>query len=88
MSEIKRKIIEHRLDKEINSMMRKYPAGVLAEVFKVFPTFEVLKYQVSSMIDDDMDPFPIMNHIEDYKTELFDAIMEMARTSVVLETEA
>ena len=85
---MKRKIIEHRLDKEINSMMRKYPTGVLTEVFKVFPTFDVLRYQINSMIDDDMDPFPIMNHIENYKIELFDAIMEMARTSVVLETEA
>ena len=88
MSEMKRKIIEHRLDKEIKSMMHKYPSGVLAEVFKIFPTFDVLKYQVNSMIDADMDPVPIMNHIENYKIELFDAIMEMARTSVVLETEA
>ena len=88
MSEMKRKIIEHRLDKEINSMMRKYPSGVLTEVFKIFPTFEVLRYQINSMIDDDMDPIPIMHHIEDYKIGLFDAIMEMARTSVVLETEA
>lgn len=88
MSEMKRKIIEHRLNKEIKSMMQKYPPGILAEVFKIFPTFEVLKYQVNSMIDADMDPVPIMNHIENYKIELFDAIMEMARTSVVLETEA
>ena len=59
MSEMKRKIIQHRLSKEINSMMHKYPSGVLAEVFKVFPTFEVLKYQVGSMIDADMDPLKI-----------------------------
>lgn len=88
MSEMKRKIIEHRLDKEIKSMMHKYPSGVLADVFKNFRTFDVLKDQINAMIDADMDPLPIMHHIEDYKIELFDAIMEMARTSVVLETES
>ena len=31
-----------------------------------------VKYQINSMIDDDMDPIPIMHHIEDYKIGLFE----------------
>ncbi len=82
MSEMKRKLIQHRLSKEIKDMIQKYPRAVVDEAFKIYPNFDVLRYQINSMIDCDMDPKPIFDHIEIYKLELFDTIMELARTKI------
>ena len=86
MSEIKRKIIEYHLKREIDEMKAKYPEGVLDEVFKdqlLFP-FSLLRYRVGVMIDNDKDPEPIMNFIHNYKLELFDAVMKLARQSTLV----
>lgn len=88
MSDMKRKLIHHRLSKEIKEMTSKYPRGVLAEVFETFPTFTVLQETVGQMIDADRDPSVILNHIDVYKLELFDAVMDLARKASVLETQS
>ena len=87
MSDMKRKLIHHRLSKEIKEMTSKYPRGVLAEVFNTFPAFTVLQENVGQMIDADKDPSVILNHIDVYKLELFDAVMDLARKASVLEPE-
>ena len=86
MSEMKRKIIEYHLKREIDEMKAKYPEGVLDEVFKdqlLFP-FPLLRYRVDVMIDNDKDPEPIMDFIYNYKLELFDAVMKLARQSTLV----
>ena len=88
MSDMKRKLIHHRLSKEIKDMYNKYPSAVLTEVFETFPTFNVLQYDVGQMIDADRDPSAILNHIDVYKLELFDAVMDLARKASVLETQS
>lgn len=88
MSDMKRKLIHHRLSKEIKEMTSKYPRRVLAEVFLTFPKFTVLQETVEQMIDADRDPSAILNHIDVYKLELFDAVMDLARKASVLETQS
>lgn len=92
MSEMKRKIIEHHLKREIDEMKAQYPEGVIDAVFsskehKIL-NFAVLRYRVGQMIDNDMDPEPIMNHIYNYKLELYDAVMEYSRKAEALESES
>lgn len=88
MSDMKRKLIHHRLSKEIKDLYVKYPSAVLTEVFETFPTFNALQYDVGQLLDADKDPSAILNHIDVYKLELFDAVMDLARKASVLEPES
>ena len=92
MSEMKRRIIEHHLKREIDEMKAQYPKFVIDAVFsskehKIL-NFAVLRYRVGQMIDNDMDPEPIMDHISNYKLELYDAVMEYGRKAEALEPDS